>query len=64
MRKLTAGLRKNLALSTLKVFTPKLAIEVKDFLEHVHRVPRPFTLMLKKHFGDKPLRGAKIGFGL
>ena len=63
LRKLTAGLRKNVALSTLKLFTPKLAIEVKDFLEHIHRVPRPFTLMLKKHFGNKPLQGAEIGFG-
>jgi len=54
-RKLTVGLRRTIALSTLKLLTPKLAIEVTDFLEHVHRIPRPFTLMLKKHFCDKPL---------
>ena len=62
-RKLTAGLRRTLAISSMKLVTPKLAIEVTDFLEHVHRVPRPFTLNLKNHFCDKPLQGAEIGFG-
>lgn len=63
LRKLTVGLRRTLVVSTMKLLTPKLKIEVTNFLEHVHRVPRPFTLMLKKHFGDKPLVGAEIGFG-
>jgi hypothetical protein len=59
----TGNLRRQLSLLCMKTFTPKLAVEVKDYLEYVNRVPRPFTKFLQRQFGTKRLRGAEIGFG-
>jgi hypothetical protein len=47
----------------MSCFTPKLAVEVKDFLDYIPRVPRPFTKYLIHRFGTKQLVGAEVGFG-
>jgi hypothetical protein len=62
-KRTTFGLRKKLGLLGLRLFTPKLHVEVLDHLNYLGRTPRPFTLMLKKHFGDTPLKGVEVGFG-
>lgn len=59
----TENLRIQLGLLCMKVFTPKLVVDIKESLEYVQRVPRPFTEMLRRHYGTKPLKGVEIGFG-
>ena len=63
MKKATAKLRANLVMAFMKLVTPKLAIQVDDSLNYAARVPRPFTVFLKKYYGSKPLIGVEIGFG-
>jgi hypothetical protein len=60
----TAKIRKSLSLFLLKLLTPKFSKEVLDCSTYINRVPRPFTLFLKKKFGTKSIKGAEIGFGL
>lgn len=62
--KLTVNFRKWFVIGVMDIVTPKLGFEVRQTYKGVARVPRPFTLMLKDRFGDKPLVGCEIGFGL
>src|SRR3972149_3838323 len=59
----TGKLRRQLGLLCMKVFTPNLVVDIKESLEYVQRVPRPFTEMLRRHYGTKPLKGVEVGFG-
>lgn len=58
------GLRRNIVFGTAKVLTPRLHRDIQETYTFVQRVPRPFTLMLRDVFGDKPVVGCEIGFGL
>ena len=59
----TQKLRATLIFTAMYVLTPNLRKEIIDWKTCIDRTPRPFTLYLKQHFGDKPLVGAEIGFG-
>ncbi|MCW4025239.1 MAG: class I SAM-dependent methyltransferase [Candidatus Bathyarchaeota archaeon] len=58
------SIRHNFVYAVAKMVAPKLYEEIKmcsdDF---INRNPRPFTLFLKEHFGNKVLVGCEIGFG-
>lgn len=59
-------LNQRLMFSLMSLFTPKLKIELlklQSKIQSVSSYPRPFTIMLKDHFGDAELTGCEIGFG-
>jgi hypothetical protein len=62
-RSKTSRLRSGLVFAVMRVLTPKLQNGVKDWLTYRAKTPRPFTLFLKEHFGEKHVCGAEIGFG-
>jgi hypothetical protein len=59
----TRDLRAGAVFGVMGVLTPKLRDGVKDWLTYRTKTPRPFTLFLKRNFGEKHLVGAEIGFG-
>lgn len=67
LKKKTLLLRRKVGLACLRVFTPKLVYDVENLIVYkanIRSVPRPFTLFLKRYFGNKALVGVEIGFGL
>ena len=58
----TQKLRGDFVLQTAKLLTPTLYKEILTNYRFVGQTPRPFTLKLKRMFGNKPLIGVEIGF--
>lgn len=59
----TKNLRTGVVFGVMGVLTPKLRDVVKDLLTYQVKTPRPFTLFLKRNFGERYLVGAEVGFG-
>jgi hypothetical protein len=60
----TANIRRSIIYGAARILTPVMYGELKAVHEYTHKLPRPFTQQLKQAYGDKPLVGAEIGFGL
>jgi hypothetical protein len=57
-------MRHNLSLNLVGLIAPKFKKEIEQALIKVrYDTPRPFTLMLKDHFGNQPVSGCEIGYG-
>lgn len=64
LKQRTERVRRNIVYGVAKIVTPRLYVEIRENHEFIQRTPRPFTLHLRQVFGDKPLVGVEIGFGL